>query len=92
MSLLSDVIAMAEEGPDKKENPVVAMLNINVRGENQKLEIKKHSNPEKLGREFVSAHGINEKSLNAIISKIRVMAEEGGHQAAACCAVLLVCI
>ena len=77
MSLLSEVIAKAEEGPDKKENPVIAVLNISVKGKNQRLEIKKHSNHEKLGRDFVELHGINKKSLKPIVAKIRTMAEEG---------------
>jgi hypothetical protein len=93
MSLLSEVIATAEEGPDKKDNPIVAVLNINVKGQSQRLEIKKHSNHEKLGRDFIKRHHIGEKSLDAIVAKIQSMAEEGKSLSAAthriCVAVLL---
>lgn len=80
MSLLSEITAMAEEGPGKKENPVIAILNIFVKGENKTLEIKRHSNPEKLGREFVRVNDIGERSLPAIIDKIRAMAAEGNDR------------
>lgn len=80
MSLLSEVIASAEEGPDKKENPVIAVLNITVKGGEKKIEIKRHSNPEKLGRDFIRQHGISEKALGAIVSKIHAMADDGKLQ------------
>ena len=68
---------MAEEGPDKKDNPVIAVLNINVKGDIKQLEIKKHSNHEKLGRDFIKRHQINEKALPSIIAKIEAMSENG---------------
>jgi hypothetical protein len=77
MSLLSEVLAMAEEGPDKKANPVIAVLSVSVKGRVQSLPIKRHSQPEKLAREFMAEHGVAEKSFGAIVEKIRAMAEEG---------------
>ena len=73
MSLIEDVKAMAEE---HENNPVVVKLNIRVRDEDKKLEVRKNSDHEEVVKRFIRENHLNKKSLEPIMAKITSLLEK----------------
>ena len=66
--------AMAEE---HENNPVIVMLNIKVKDEDKKLELRKNSDHEEEVKDFIKEHNLSKKSLSTIMAKVKPLVEKG---------------